>query len=133
MPRTGRLAGIYGQGISATAAHPSAARLWMEHVYSDESQLSWLSEYCHPIRLAHLTQSGKTAGLLERLPEFREQQSVDPVFPTPEEEESARDIITKGWDDTVGVKIPCESTPPTLPKSRPPTSYRNLPDDGMTA
>jgi len=133
VPRTGRLAGIYVQGISATAAHPSAARLWMEHLYSDESQLSWLSEYCHPIRLAHLMQSGKTTGLLERLPEFREQPPVEPVFPTPEEEENARDIITKGWDDIVGVRVPCESTPPTPPKSRPPTSFRNPPGDRMTA
>jgi putative spermidine/putrescine transport system substrate-binding protein len=32
---------------------------------------------------------------------------VDPVFPTLKDQEKARDIITNGWDDIVGVKVQC--------------------------
>ena len=35
---TRRLAGVYVQAISAYAPHPNAAKLWMEHLYSDEGQ-----------------------------------------------------------------------------------------------
>ena len=34
-----RLCGVYVQAISAYAPHPNAAKLWMEHLYSDEGQL----------------------------------------------------------------------------------------------
>ena len=42
IPKTGVIAGIYIQAISAYAPHPNAAKLWMEFLYSDEGQLVWL-------------------------------------------------------------------------------------------
>ena len=39
IPKTGVVAGVYVQAISAYAPHPNAAKLWMEHLYSDEGQL----------------------------------------------------------------------------------------------
>ena len=117
-PKTGLIGGIYVHGISATAAHPNAAKLWMEHLYSDESQLTWLKSYCYPIRFRDLSQTRKVpTELLERLPEIMEAPD-EPVFPTVEEQEQAKEIIIKGWDDIVGVKIQC--APPVGP--RPPTS-----------
>ena len=41
---------MYVQAISKYAPHPNAAKLWMEHLYSDEGQLIWLKGYCNPIR-----------------------------------------------------------------------------------
>ena len=120
MPRT--------QGaISASAPHPNAARLWMEHLYSDEGQLTWLGGYCHPIRFNDLVRSGKVPSrLLERLPEIRTDPSRDePVFPTVEEQQRAKEIIRNGWDDAVGVKIPCPAAAP-----RPPTSRNGQPRAG---
>ena len=38
-PKTGVVAGVYVQAISAYAPHPNAAKLWMEYLYSDEGQL----------------------------------------------------------------------------------------------
>jgi putative spermidine/putrescine transport system substrate-binding protein len=99
------------------------AKLWMEHLYSDESQLTWLKGYCHPIRFGNLVQTRKVpAELLEQLPQINE-AADEPVFPTVEEQERAKEIIIKGWDDIVGVKIRC--APPA--GSRPPTSLNDLP------
>ena len=42
VPKTGVVAGVYVQAISAFAPHPNAAKLWMEYLYSDEGQLGWL-------------------------------------------------------------------------------------------
>ena len=50
VPKNGVVAGVYVQAISAFAPHPNAAKLWMEHLYSDEGQVAWLKGYCHPIR-----------------------------------------------------------------------------------
>ena len=50
VPTSGRFGGMYVQAISKYAPHPNAAKLWMEHLYSDEGQLIWLKGYCNPIR-----------------------------------------------------------------------------------
>ena len=54
VPKTGVVAGVYVQAISAYAPHPNAAKLWLEYLYSDEGQLGWLKGYCHPIRFNDL-------------------------------------------------------------------------------
>ncbi len=69
VPKTGVVAGVYIQAISAYAPHPNAAKLWMEHLYSDESQITWLKGYCHPIRFQDLVKRGKVPQeLLDKLP-----------------------------------------------------------------
>src|SRR5439155_1089843 len=50
VPKSGRFGGMYVQAISAYAPHPNAAKLWMEYLYSDEGQNTWLKGYCNPIR-----------------------------------------------------------------------------------
>ena len=50
VPKSGRFGGMYVQAISAFAPHPNAAKLWMEYLYSDAGQNTWLSGYCNPIR-----------------------------------------------------------------------------------
>lgn len=72
VPKSGVVAGVYVQAISAFAPHPNAAKLWMEYLYSDEGQLKWLEGYCHPIRFAALVEQGKVPQeLLDRLPRRR--------------------------------------------------------------
>src|SRR6185312_855761 len=69
VPKTGVVAGVYVQAISAYAPHPNAAKLWMEHLYSDEGQVAWLKGYCHPIRFNDLVKNKKVpADLLAKLP-----------------------------------------------------------------
>ena len=69
VPKTGVVAGVYVQAISAFAPHPNAAKLWMEYLYSDEGQIGWLKGYCHPIRFQDLVKSKKVpADVLAKLP-----------------------------------------------------------------
>jgi putative spermidine/putrescine transport system substrate-binding protein len=101
VPTSGRFAGVYVQAISAYAPHPNAAKLWMEHLYSDEGQLMWLKGYCNPIRYEDMVSRGIVpADLAAKLPD-----STGAVFPTPAQLKTATDLITKGWDATVGVDV----------------------------
>jgi putative spermidine/putrescine transport system substrate-binding protein len=104
VPKSGILAGVYVQGISAFAPHPNAAKLWMEHLYSDEGQIGWLKGYCHPIRFNDLVTNKKVpADLLAKLPPAEAYTKA--VFPTLEQEAKAKEIITKQWNTVVGANV----------------------------
>jgi putative spermidine/putrescine transport system substrate-binding protein len=104
VPKTGVVAGVYVQAISAFAPHPNAAKLWMEYLYSDEGQLGWLAGYCHPIRFNDLAATGKIpAELLAKLPPAEAYEKA--VFPSLEDQNAAKEIITKQWDTVVGANV----------------------------
>jgi putative spermidine/putrescine transport system substrate-binding protein len=106
IPKTGRFAGVYVQAISKYAPHPNAAKLWMEHLYSDEGQLMWMKGYCHPIREADLRARGVVpADIAAKLPDVS-----GAVFPSNAQLKAASDLITKNWDSVVGANI---AAPPT--------------------
>jgi len=99
--------GVYIQGISAYAPHPNAAKLWMEHLYSDEGQLLWLKGYCHPIRYTDLASRGVIpAEMAAALPPA--ELYAQAIFPTIAQLSAARELITTQWDTVVGVDV--EST-----------------------
>ena len=69
LPKSGSIAGVYVQAISAYAPRPNAARLWMEFLYSDEGQLLWLKGYATPARFEDLKKRNAIpADLLAKLP-----------------------------------------------------------------
>jgi putative spermidine/putrescine transport system substrate-binding protein len=104
VPKTGVVAGVYVQGISAFAPHPNAAKLWMEYLYSDEGQIGWLAGYCHPIRFKDLEARKKIpAPLLAKLPPPAAYKNV--VFPTLDEQNASKALITKQWDQVVGANV----------------------------
>jgi putative spermidine/putrescine transport system substrate-binding protein len=104
VPKSGVIAGVYVQAISAYAPHPNAAKLWMEYLYSDEGQLGWLKGYCHPIRFNDLVAKGKVPKeLLDKLPPAAAYEKA--VFPTLDEQAKAKDVITKQWDAVVGANV----------------------------
>lgn len=104
VPASGVLAGVYVQAISAYAPHPNAAKLWMEYLYSDEGQLGWLKGYCHPIRFNDMVERGVIPQeLLDALPPAESYEKA--YFPTLEEQEAAKNVITSGWDSTVGANV----------------------------
>jgi len=104
VPKTGIVAGVYVQAISAYAPHPNAAKLWMEHLYSDESQLTWLKGYCHPIRFNDLVKNGKvSADLMAKLPPAENYTKA--LFPTLDQNAKIKETITKQWDSVVGVNV----------------------------
>jgi putative spermidine/putrescine transport system substrate-binding protein len=104
VPKTGVVAGVYVQAISAFAPHPNAAKLWMEYLYSDEGQLGWLKGYCHPIRFNDLAKNGKIPQeMLDKLPPAASYEAA--VFPTLDDQAAAKEIITKQWDAVVGANV----------------------------
>ncbi len=101
VPSDQRLAGVYVQAVSAYAPHPSAARLWMEYLYSDEGQLGWAGGYCHPIRYQAMTEAGTVpAAVAAQLP-----STEGAYFPTVAEIDAAKAVIVGGWDSVVGVTV----------------------------
>lgn len=101
VPAEGRLAGVYVQAISAYAPHPNAAKLWMEYLYSDEGQLGWASGFCHPIRFEAMSAAGTIPeDVLAQLP-----STEGAYFPTVEEIDAAKAVITEGWPEVVGVTV----------------------------
>jgi putative spermidine/putrescine transport system substrate-binding protein len=101
IPASGRFAGVYVQAISAYAPNLDNAKLWMDFLYSDEGQLLWMEGYCHPIREADLRARGVIpAELLAKLPDVS-----GAVFPTLDQLNNAKTLITENWDAAVGADI----------------------------
>ncbi|WP_413874866.1 ABC transporter substrate-binding protein [Albidovulum sp.] len=104
VPKTGVLAGVYVQGISAFAPHPNAAKLWMEYLYSDEGQNLWLKGYCHPARFNAMSAAGKLdAAAMEKLPPAASYEAA--YFPTLDEVNANKAAVTGGWDAVVGANV----------------------------
>ncbi|WP_114154774.1 ABC transporter substrate-binding protein [Chromobacterium haemolyticum] len=104
VPKTGVVAGVYAQGISAYAPHPNAAKLWQEYLFSDEGQLAWLKGYCHPTRFNDLAVRKKIPqDLLSRMPDAAAYKKA--LFPTLEQQEAYKAVITKQWDSVVGSNV----------------------------
>ncbi|MBL8579148.1 MAG: ABC transporter substrate-binding protein [Mesorhizobium sp.] len=104
VPKSGVLAGVYLQAISAYAPHPNAAKLWMEYLYSDEGQLGWLKGYCHPARFNAMSAAGKIPQeLLDNLPPAESYEKA--YFPTIEEVDANKSAVSGGWDSVVGATV----------------------------
>ena len=104
VPPSGILGGVYVQAISAFAPHPNAAKLWMEHLYSDEGQLIWLSGYGHPIRYNDLVnREAIPADLAAKLPPA--DVYAQALFASNDQLKFAAAVITSNWDKTVNVNV----------------------------
>ena len=101
IPTDGRIAGVYLQAISAYAPHPNAAKLWMEHLYSDEGQLMWMKGYCRPIREADL----RARGVVPEEISAKIPDASGVVFPTLEELVQGKTVIVDNWDSVVGADV----------------------------
>jgi putative spermidine/putrescine transport system substrate-binding protein len=101
-PKSGSIAGVYLCGINAYAPRPNAGRLWMEYVYSDEGQLTFLSGYATPIRFADLkARNVIPQELLDKLPV----SDIKVAFPNVEEITKSLEVIRKGWPEIVGLEL----------------------------
>jgi len=104
VPASAVFAGVYLQAISAYAPHPNAAKLWMEYLYSDEGQLTWLKGYGHPIRYDTLVKNNAVpADLAAKLPSA--ELYTKAVFPTLTQLERAKQVITSQWDTAVKADV----------------------------
>jgi len=86
----------YCQAISRYAPHPSAARLWMEFLYSDEGQLLFLEGYAHPARFADLMDRNIIPEtLLTQLPPAAHYKAVR--FPSIDQSARAQKALGAEW------------------------------------
>jgi putative spermidine/putrescine transport system substrate-binding protein len=100
VPKSGLLAGLYAQAISAYAPHPNAAKLWMEFLYSDEGQLLWLKGFGHPVRFADMLERDVIPQeLLDTLPPA--EVYLQAQFPTAEQLSTADKAVIASWSTYV--------------------------------
>ncbi len=104
VPPSSVVAGVYAQAVSAYAPHPNAGKLWLEYIYSDEGQLGFLNGYCHPARFNQMVSEGKVPQeVLDKLPPA--DLYAKAVFPTLEEQDNNKTIVTTKWDSVVGANV----------------------------
>jgi putative spermidine/putrescine transport system substrate-binding protein len=102
IPKSAQLGGHYATQISAIAPHPNAAKLWMEHVFSDEGQLMWLKGYCHPSRYNDLAARGMIpADLAAKLPS--DELYANAVFPTLDQLNKHKQLLADNWDKVTNI------------------------------
>jgi len=97
-PSDGLISAYYAQAISINAAHPAAARLWEEFLYSQDAgagQNGWIRGYARPIELPAMITAGtadKTA--LALLPSVTD---PNPFNPTQAQVTAAKAVVTQNW------------------------------------
>lgn len=101
VPKSGKFGGMYVQAISAFAPHPNAAKLWMEYLYSDAGQNTWLKGYCNPIRYADMV----AKGTVDKTAQAALPDTTGALLPTLDQINKATDVISKGWPTTVNVVV----------------------------
>jgi putative spermidine/putrescine transport system substrate-binding protein len=93
---------FYCQAIPADAAHPNAAKLWQEWLYSDEGQLLFLAGYAHPARYADLAKRNLiSASLSAKLPPAA--PYADIKFATQEQVAKAQKTLASLWPQLVHI------------------------------
>jgi putative spermidine/putrescine transport system substrate-binding protein len=104
VPKSGVLGGVYVQGISAFAPHPNAAKLWMELLYGDQGQLTWLKGYGHPIRYNDMVARNVVpSDLAAKLPPADVYAKA--LFASTAQLDASKAAITANWDKTVNVNV----------------------------
>ncbi len=106
-PSDGLVSSYYAQAVSINAAHPAAARLWEEFLYSqsaDGGQNGWLQGAARPIELTAMTTNGtadKTA--LAAIPQVTDST---PFNPTQAQITTAKNTVTQKWSAAVSSAAP---------------------------
>jgi len=89
------VASFYNSAINKDAAHPAAARCWMEYAFSDAGQNTWLKGFAMPVRLQAMTTAGtidKTALAAVNPP------AQAPVIMTAAQTDAAKKLLTSSWN-----------------------------------
>ena len=88
------IAAFYNTAINKDAAHPAAARCWVEYVFSDAGQNTWLKGFAIPVRLAAM----QTAATIDKEAfATLNPPTTAPVMLTPEQTDAAKTLLTDQW------------------------------------
>lgn len=93
---------FYCQAIPSDAAHPNAAKLWQEWLYSDEGQLLFLAGYAHPARYADLAKRNLISSALSaKLPPAAPYANIK--FASQEQVAKAQKTLASLWPQLVHI------------------------------
>ena len=88
------VASYYNSAINKDAPHPAAARCWMEYVFSDAGQNTWLKGFALPVRLAAM----QAAGTVDQAAfKALNPPTTAPVQLTAAQVDAAKAVLTAGW------------------------------------
>lgn len=99
-PSDGLIASFYPQAIAADAAHPQAARLWIEFLQSDRGAEAFLRNHAIPARHAVL-RSKASAEVRKLLPS---EEITNAPIPTQAQIAEAQRVIDAKWADKIPTK-----------------------------
>jgi putative spermidine/putrescine transport system substrate-binding protein len=100
VPEDGVYGSYYAQGVVKDSPHPNAAKLWVEHILSDEGALGYLEGGAIPARYAALLEAGKVSeDIAANLPPAELIQAIE--FPTAEQIDKANAVLVENWGPMV--------------------------------
>lgn len=100
VPTDGVYGGYYAQGVVAGSPHPNAAKLWIDHIISDEGALGYIEGGAVPARYDALVKAGKvTEEMKKNLPAPELIASI--AFPTQDQIAKAKEVLTAQWGTLV--------------------------------
>ncbi len=103
VPSDGVYGAYYSQSVVTEVEHPCAARLWLEHIVSDDGALGYLEGGAVPARFGSLLERGLvSAELAATLPPAEILDAIS--FPTADQVNAARELITENWGPMVADK-----------------------------
>ena len=85
---------FYNEAINKDAAHPAAARCWVEYVFSDAGQNTWLKGFAKGIRIDTMQKAGTVdqAAFAALNP-----PAAAPVMLTAAQTDAAKKLLTTQW------------------------------------
>lgn len=99
-PSDGIYGSYYAQGVVADSPHPNAARLWIEHILSDEGALGYLEGGAIPARYPTLVENGTiTEDMLANLPPAELIAQIS--FPSADQIAAAQEVLKDNWGPMV--------------------------------
>jgi putative spermidine/putrescine transport system substrate-binding protein len=99
-PSDGIYGGFYGQGVVKDSPHNACAKLWMEHIFSDEGALGYLEGGAVPARIVSLTERGLVTEELKA--DLPPEELLDQVeFLTPAQIAAASEVLAENWGPMV--------------------------------
>ena len=100
VPTDGVYGGYYAQGVVKASPHQNAAKLWIDHIISDEGALGYIQGGAVPARYDALVKAGKvTEEMKKNLPAPELIASI--AFPTQDQIAKAKEVLTAQWGTLV--------------------------------
>jgi putative spermidine/putrescine transport system substrate-binding protein len=100
VPSDGVYGSYYAQGVVKDSPHPNAAKLWVEHILSDEGALNFLEGGAIPARYAALLAADKVSeDISQNLPDAELIEAIQ--FPSAAQIEAANAALVENWGPMV--------------------------------